>query len=276
MTARSVLLVDAGNTRIKWCLIREGKKESGAPIECSESLADALDRCWSPLEVPGQCALACVSGAKVEREISAWLAANWSLTPYVAHSSAFESGVESGYRQPERLGVDRWLALIGAARRSSGPLMVVDLGTAVSVDLLDAGRRHRGGYLLPGRRLMCAALVRGTAGVEVDEERWSMALEPGSSTEDALSAGITLALSAALERIHDQAGLFLGEIPRLMLTGGDAVWMQARLACPCEVQEDLLFEGLWAQWMDRTRSFEWPALKLDRARIEPSVGGDSC
>ena len=68
----------------------------------------------------------------------------------------------SGYRDPERLGVDRWLALIAARERSKQPTVIVDAGSACTIDLLDSEGRHLGGYILPGLTAMGEALVRGT------------------------------------------------------------------------------------------------------------------
>ena len=170
MKATVVLAIDAGNTRIKWG-VHDGRAwtitgvlptaESGRVGDGWASLA-RIDR-----------AVACnVAGADVERNLVA-ACARHRISLAMATSRAEQLGVVNGYRDPAQLGADRWAALVAAWRRSTAvdlfppACVVVNAGTAVTVDALDSDGVFRGGLILPGMRLMLQALAENTAGLRV-------------------------------------------------------------------------------------------------------------
>ncbi len=116
-----------------------------------------------------------------------------------------------GYEDPSRLGVDRWLSVLAARQLSTGPLIVVGLGTAGTLDFVDAKGVHKGGFIVPGLRLMTEALFGGTADVHVAFEA-SRSEEPGTNTEDAVRRGVVLMLSDFVN----------GSIRRFRATSADA------------------------------------------------------
>lgn len=245
MTAPGTLMIDAGNSRIKWVVTGPTGWLEGPPLIAGLPLDAELNRHWGSLRVPKAVALSCVAGRPVREAIVNWVLSRWGLEVFEARSQASEAGLRSGYRDPGQLGADRWLVLLGALKRYPGPALVVDLGTAISLDLVDRQGQHRGGYLLPGRRLMRSRLVEGAAGVIVAEGAEPFRKGPGQSTAEALSAGVLFAVRGAIETIYVQSCEELGETPQLILTGGDASWVAEHLGIPAQVDEALLFEGLW-------------------------------
>lgn len=264
MTAPVRLMIDAGNSRIKWMVVGPAGWDEGPPLSGPLPLEDELNRLWGSLEVPEAVALSCVAGPAVREAIVSWVLTRWGLEVFEAHSRASQAGLRSGYLEPQQLGTDRWLVLLGALRRHPGPALVVDLGTAISLDLVDGQGGHRGGYLLPGRQLMKSLLVERAFGVTLAEGPETCPKGPGQSTAEALSAGVLLGVRGAIEAIHARSCEDLGDNAQLILTGGDAAWMARHLSVPAQVDEALLFEGLWLQWNESVQMDSVHASPLSR------------
>ena len=170
----------------------------------------------------------------------------WDLTPAWAVSTAHAGGVTNGYEHPNRLGVDRWAALIGAWHRvlASGgtrPALVVMVGTAVTVDALDHTGRFLGGLILPGFGLMLRALEMGTAGLKAPTGE---SVEFPTNTSDALMSGGSDAIAGAIERMHRKLLRRTGQAPLLIMTGGAAVKLAPITDLEFETIDTLIFEGL--------------------------------
>ena len=244
----SFLAVDIGNTRLKWALYEKG--EPGAAmlthgavfLEAIDSLAE---RVWRDLEVPSKMLGSVVAGEGIRRRTEEQLEL-WDVEPRWVVSSAAACGVTNGYEHPNRLGVDRWVALIGARHHvvASGrlrPALVVMVGTAVTVDALDADGRFLGGLILPGFGLMLRALEMGTAGLKAPTGE---TVDFPTNTSDALMSGGADAIAGAVERMHQKLLERCGEEPALYMTGGAAVKLAPLTALGFETVETLIFEGL--------------------------------
>jgi type III pantothenate kinase len=145
------------------------------------------------------------------------------------------------------LGADRWVALIGARKAHPGrALCIVNIGTAMTIDLIDVAGRHRGGSITPGPTMMQAALLTNTAGIR----RSARGARPGkltlfaSNTRAALSGGATFACAALIERASDEARTLLGSRPILILDGGAAAIVAPLLRLRALRQDDLVLRGL--------------------------------
>ena len=164
-----------------------------------------------------------------------------------AHSQKAAFGVTSSYRQPRRLGVDRWAAMIGARAESKSALCVVDAGTAVTIDALDRHGQHLGGQIIPGLHLMARSLksdTDGIAGVRVRpaDPGTGMALF-ANRTERAIQTGALNAICGAIERavrIMRAEGLR----PRIILTGGGASRILKQLDGKVLHRPNLVLQGL--------------------------------
>ena len=161
-------------------------------------------------------------------------------------SSAAEAGVINGYDHPTRLGADRWVAMIGARHRmlSQGParpMVVVMIGTAVTVEAIDVHGKFLGGLILPGHGIMLRALESGTAGLHVPTGE---VREFPTNTSDALTSGGTYAIAGAVERMRQHVRAHSGTEPACYMTGGAGWKMAPSMVSPFELVDGLIMDGL--------------------------------
>jgi type III pantothenate kinase len=253
----TILAIDVGNTRLKWALFPHTNpgavhiSESAVFLERIDDLADASR--WHVLAPPKAVIGSNVAGDAVRRRVEEQLEL-WDVVPRWIVPSPVEAGVTNGYDHPTRLGADRWAALVGARSHVlhraalSGepptPALVVMVGTAVTVDSLDASGRFLGGLIMPGFGLMLRALEQGTAGLKVPTGE---VVDFPTNTSDALMSGGAHALAGAIERIYARLATRTGAAPLLLMTGGAAVKMAPIVTTlPVEVIDGLIFDGLLA------------------------------
>ena len=242
------LAIDVGNTRLKWALYSApvpgaGLLEHGAVF--LETIDDLAERAWQQLPAPSSMLGSIVAGEGIRRRAEAQLEI-WDVEPRWVVPSASACGVTNGYDHPNRLGVDRWVAMIGArqrllARGTPKPALVVMVGTAVTIDALDGHGRFLGGLILPGFGLMLRALEMGTAGLKAPTGE---TVEFPTNTSDALMSGGSDAIAGAVERMHRKLLARTGQAPMLVMTGGAAVKLAPILDLEFETVDTLIFEGL--------------------------------
>jgi len=237
------LLVDIGNSRVKWGTAQDHRIVSGEPFpSASESLEESLDGHWLSLPIP-RCIYACnVAGAEAERTITEWVQKQWGISPKFVGSVAQGYGVVNGYEIPEKLGVDRWVSLVAIREFGAQPICVADCGTALTFDVLDAQGRHLGGLIAPGLAMMKRVLVQETKGIRdvgLDHPGFL-----GRSTAAAVKGGVLAACAGLIEKSVGKAAKELGDVPSLVLTGGDAEIIADVLDRPCQVVPDLILRGL--------------------------------
>jgi type III pantothenate kinase len=243
------LLVDIGNSRVKWAFVVHGQFVSqGEEVgNDAASLAPLVDS----RHVPEEIRIANVAGIEAGQRAAKILHRRFDVAPLVAVSAAAGGGVRSGYRDPRQLGVDRWLALCAAYVRCQAPVCVVDAGTATTLDLVSRGGLHQGGLILPGITLMQQALLRGTGdlarlagspntqadranpapGLPDDQLVGTVAM--GRDTAAAIRFGALQATASLVRQCLDvlQAGDSGGAGPAmLVLTGGAAPAVKEALA----------------------------------------------
>lgn len=243
------LLVDVGNTRIKWRLDDGGSR---AIEHRGRDIGALLDQAWADLQAPSTVVIACVAGAGVREALLEHLHNHWpGVTVHVLASRKECAGVRVAYAEPGRFGVDRLAALVAARSRSGGrPVIVMDAGTAVTVDAVDAAGRHLGGLIMPGLGLLRESLLRGTAEVKpaMGDSRRVLAEGGGGllqdNTLDAVSVGAELMLEGGVTRALQKALAALGADARVYLTGGDAPRLISALEFECEDVPDLVLDGV--------------------------------
>ena len=238
----TALLIDIGNSRVKWGWASRSRIEPGEPFATSASL-DEFPRRWAGLPAPAQVVAANVAGAGIGDSLKAFTEQRWGLAPRFVHSQAQAFGISNGYTNPEKLGVYRWLALIGARQAGTGPWCVADCGTAITVDALDAEGRHLGGLIAPGLALMRAALARGTHALPLAGTDAEVGL--ARDTAAAIANGARQAAAGLVERAFRDTARRLGVAPRLLLTGGDAPVIGADLEISHDIKPQLVLEGLY-------------------------------
>ena len=238
------LLIDFGNTRIKWATLEQGKYSYAEAAPYREAALEGQMRSWWG-ELPAPVAIHCASVTTdiFNRQLDDWCRQQWQRPVTWLWPAATQLGVSNAYARPETLGSDRWAALLAARRLSPGDVGVIDCGSAITIDLLRADGRHEGGYIVPGLWLMQHCLLRGTGRIEATPAV-SESSEPGTSSEACIRRGATRAALGLLESVmQTRSPRDVG--PReWLLTGGDAPLLQSLLADRCRVVPDLVLRGL--------------------------------
>lgn len=236
------LLIDAGNTRIKWAV--RGAQCSGVlPLE----QADELSFQFAKFAGVRQIWVSNVAGDAIAQQIRA-AAVQFSVRPRFIVAEKAQCGVKNGYSNPAQLGSDRWSALIAAWHLVSGACLVVNSGTATTVDALSAAGEFIGGLILPGVELMQRSLHRATAQLQAPGQG-GYAPFP-LNTADALYSGALQACCGAIDR---QYALLCDACPEhghgggvtVVLSGGASAALQNRLNLPLLVVDNLVLQGLW-------------------------------
>lgn len=236
-----ILLADVGNSRIKWASCDQGTFQiRGQSNHRSEHWAELATRLWGTLDHPTRTILVSVAGAEARAYLADWIRQTWAIEAEFVVSTVEAHGVCNAYAEPERLGADRWVALIAARALIGTSCIVVDCGTAITIDALAADGRHLGGVIIPGMRLMREALYRETRQIppEAGEARLF-----GQSTCDGVWGGAAYAVAAAIDGITARMETIAGSGPRL-LTGGDAEAILPFLQAPYRLEPELIFQGL--------------------------------
>jgi type III pantothenate kinase len=245
------LALDVGNTRLKWALYERPLPDAALLAHGAEFLEN-IDRLaegpWADLAEPA-CMLGCVvAGDAIKRRAQEQMEI-WDLVPKWVVPSVAEAGLVNGYDHPSRLGADRWVAMVGARQHmlarspSPRPMVVVMVGTAVTVDAIDTEGRFLGGLILPGHGIMLRALESGTAGLHVPTGE----VRPfPTNTSDALTSGGTYAIAGACERMVQHLLERTGLDPLCIMTGGAGWKMAPSMSVEFELVDNLIFDGLLA------------------------------
>jgi type III pantothenate kinase len=236
------LLIDLGNTRLKWAAADPGWKV-GAAVFHGRATAEFLDDIWQALPAPSVVAMVSVTDRQVSDAIVQWVHERWRIDVRQARSQPEQLGVTNCYRDPGALGADRWVALVGArAIFANSSVCVVDCGTAVTIDALTAGGEFAGGIIFPGLRLLRQSLTANTAHIRDNEGDELSCL--ARATGDAVAAGTLYGLAGAIERVCNEFEQNLGESMKLVITGGDGDRLAAHLHRPVRRIPDLVLRGL--------------------------------
>ena len=265
------LVFDLGNTRLKW-----------AAVESTQNIADRNKKLWaysgsistksfqSPelrtelsdyisktLPKPGAIGFCCVAGDIAIENLRSlfpqWQDLEWKQ---FTGSSPYE-GLRTLYQDPSKLGADRWAALIGARALSSTNTLVINAGTATTIDLLGGNGVHYGGWILPGLSLMQESLQQNTAQLPliVRANKPKAQASFGSTTDEAITGGCDAAQMGAILRAVYLAKAMNHPVERIWLDGGNAKILENEIkqfpelaVLPVEPIEGLVLRGLWA-WL---------------------------
>jgi len=246
----SFLAIDIGNTRLKWS--QYSAPHPGATLlahgaEFLENIDKLAEGPWAGLSAPDRMLGCIVAGDAVKRRVHEQMEL-WDVAPQWVVPSAAEAGLTNGYDHPTRLGADRWVAMVGARHRmlaqgQTRPMVVVMVGTAVTVEAIDEHGKFLGGLILPGHGIMLRALESGTAGLHVPTGE--VRLFP-TNTSDALTSGGTYAIAGAVERMVQHVRQHCGMEPACYMTGGAGWKMAPSMSVHFELVDNLIFDGLLA------------------------------
>jgi len=250
MPRMTFMAIDIGNTRLKWSLY-EAAAPGAALLAHGAEFLDHIERLadgpWSALPALPESMLGCVvAGDAVRRRAEEQIEERFDCAARWVVSSQAEAGVVNGYDHPTRLGADRWVAMIGARQRMldagpARPMVVVMIGTAVTVEAIDASGKFLGGLILPGHGIMLRALESGTAGLHVPTGE---VREFPTNTSDALTSGGTYAIAGAVERMVQHVRSHCGAEPACYMTGGAGWKMAPVMNGDFELVESLIMDGL--------------------------------
>jgi type III pantothenate kinase len=246
------LLVDIGNSRIKWAWLAAERLGKAQAAEYSGwRPRDFARRVIGSRPDIQRILVASVAADAVTDDLAAGARLAGAPEPERIITQRRACGVTVAYIDPWRLGVDRMLAMIAARRRFPGhPVCAVAIGTAMTIDLVGADGRHRGGAIIPAPPLMVASLFEGTTGIRRRAQGGASGRGQalfGRSTRAAVEQGARFAAAAAVDRAISEARVLVKRTPQLILTGGGAPGLRPLLRSSSHLVPDLVLEGL-AAW----------------------------
>ena len=244
----SFLVIDVGNTRLKWALYDAA--QPGATMLAHgavflENIESLREGDWAQIPAPTMVLGCNVAGdgmrGRVEEQLELW-----DIEPRWVVPGVQAGGVTNGYEHPARLGADRFVVQVGArshvlARGEPRACIVVMVGTAVTVDAIDAEGHFLGGLILPGHGIMLRALEGGTSGLRVPTGE---VREFPTNTSDALTSGGNYAITGAIERMHRHLKKRAGHEPLTLMTGGAGWKVSPVLDIEHQLIDSLIFDGL--------------------------------
>lgn len=238
-----ILLVDIGNTRLKWAQSdRTRLFDYGYVTYSADSIHNDLIDCWGRLVLPERIIVSNVAGPIIKRAVSKWILEKWSRRAEFITAEHKACGVTSAYSDPATLGADRWASLIATHAKFNESACIVDCGTATTIDVLTANGEHLGGLILPGVTLMRRLLTENTSEIGGATSGGTSLLT--QTTEDAVAAGSLYATAGVVDKVMSYAKATQGTPVECVLTGGDAELVRPLLIQSCAYEPDLVLQGL--------------------------------
>ena len=241
-----ILELDCGNSFIKWRVTRASGAGvvAGGVVDSDQGLLEAV----AAVEAVAlkHCRLVSVRSEDETAKLVDALYRRFSVRAVCAEPAQALAGVRNGYEEYQRLGLDRWLAVLGGFHLAAGACVVIDLGTAATSDFVAADGEHLGGFICPGMPLMRTQLRTHTRRIRYDDqsaEKALCALAPGRNTVEAVERGCTLMLRGFVLTQVEHARSLWGDAFTLFLTGGDAELVRGAVP-DARVVPDLVFIGL--------------------------------
>ncbi len=234
------LFFDIGNGQIKWQQSDSFVSPPPAFLYHRRGLSEQLDHHLGRCPVPDDVVIVSVAGERIDAQIESWIKSNWGAGVVFLHSQQCWQMLQNGYDDPDTLGDDRWYALVGAVSRYACPLIVADIGSAVTIDIVDSRGQHLGGYITPGIEMMRQALNRGT---DIDLSGSQSLIEATSvpnNTVSAVNQGALLATAAFIDSVHAASESKSISI----LTGGGDTQMADLMHSSVTVDSNLMFFGI--------------------------------
>lgn len=241
-----MMLLDIGNTAIKWMIQDAGVVTGrGNFVYRDRDFPGRAGTAWGKLPAQPAAVAANVAGAAMEAAFTGWVEKHWQVTPAYIRVTAQAAGVTNAYSKPEDLGVDRWAAMIAAYHQYGGPVCIVDCGTAITVDVVDATGQHLGGLIAPGASTLKQSLLAGTADIRMtpadDDQRLTLL---AGGTQAAVNNGTYYLCTAMIDRVVADIVARFGENTRLVMTGGDAGKLLSLTGWQPEHDPDLVLRGV--------------------------------
>jgi type III pantothenate kinase len=239
-----LILIDAGNTRLKWGAWAEGAWLAKGALD--NARVDELGAALAGY-APSWIGVSCVASYKVRAGIEVY-ARSLAIEPFWLRSESELLGLRNDYHAPETLGSDRFAALLACHGLGFAPCIMATAGTALTVDALSSEGRFLGGYIVPGAMMMRGALAQGTAGLAISH---GVCHDFPRSTADAIESGLRAAQVGAIETLREHLSRREVRPVRVVLSGGDAQGVAASMGVAPRIVEDMVLEGLL--WLAKQR-----------------------
>lgn len=246
MSSVYILEVDAGNSALKWRVLKEE-----LPVDSGRFLLEEHPHALKPVlekypDLINSARVVSVAGEDFNHKLKVDLHLFGVESVCFAEVERQRAGVRCGYRDLNQLGVDRWVAVLAAAQEFSGPLVVIDAGSAITIDFVSAGKEHVGGYILPGWGLLYDALVVGTA---IPNERIPLnfqaeTIAPGLDSQQSIGMARLLMCASSVNAAVQGFTVSKGRSAQLVCTGGDSLKIMPHLQFEAEYRPDLVLDGL--------------------------------
>lgn len=237
------LLFDIGNSRVKWGVYSNEEIHSSSSISGQGVSLSVLE---DSIDLPGEITSIWISNVgrvEVLTLVTEWCRKACGVEPNLIRVSESCCGVYNKYQTQNTLGVDRWIAAIGARIIiPAGDVIVVDAGTAVTIDWLSNDNAFEGGVILPGFNLMHKALTNNTAGIKSDYSKTQKVF--GRTTANCVNSGVSFGLIGAIERIVNEMKQEIDAPVKVVLTGGSAAIIIAMSKIEMVMQENLVLLGV--------------------------------
>lgn len=250
------LLLDLGNSRLKWALVAEATQT----IVAQNSLDNATfndEAFWQQLQQAAtniqisNVYLSAVGQLSLVQQLAAFCKIKLHCSLQQLHTkshiklNATAPPLINAYAEPTQLGIDRWLNMLAAYHEHQAAVMVVSFGTATTIDIVDASGQHLGGYILPGIQMMQTVLENATADENISVDKPTTDdLNPASNTQNAAAKGVLLAQVASIEKIYQQHA---AHKLQLVITGGGVKAIETLITLPYQLECDLVFKGMLLQ-----------------------------
>jgi len=242
-----ILVIDVGNTRLKWAwLTSTGLSDQQAVVHREAKPGVWTAALFESGQTPTRVLVSNVAGPVMAKTLTQLAKKTFEVeVEFVTATPEFQ-GLVNGYLDPSLLGADRWLALIGAWTLARSALCVVDAGTAVKVDSVDATGQHLGGLIVPGIHMMRESLMSKTSDIAraAEHSTPSLAGVLANNTIGAVSRGAVFALAGMADRAAEIIEKSTGVKPKLFITGGDAGMITGTMRTHGEIVPDLVLRGL--------------------------------
>jgi len=237
-----MLLIDIGNTRIKWQMLDHGRVIASGDSLSHQGILLIAEKSWRQLR-PAHVWVSNVLGSEVSQILQDWVSRQWQLQVDFAQTKAEAFGISCAYSQPENLGVDRWLGLIAAHHLLHADTVLVSCGSALTLDYLFADGSHQGGLIVPGPRMMRNSLLQNTA-MQCDVFPPAQ-LQAAKDTAAAIQNGAYWTSLAMIETFFTNcSNTSAAAVPTLLFTGGDALQLMRLSALEARHEAGLVFSGL--------------------------------
>jgi type III pantothenate kinase len=238
------LLLDVGNTSLKWVSYCGRHLSAINAVKHQNNLREALRSTFIDHPKPEAVFVTNVMGDSISDQIRDYSTTEWGVPTHIIKTKVEGFGVKICYTDPNRLGVDRWLALIAARSFIKQTLLIVDSGSATTFDALSSSGEHLGGLILPGLEMMHESLLSKTSipRVEFIDSKEVFA----SDTLGAVSAAAVHSSAALVDRLYLTLKNREDCAPQIILTGGNAAVIGAQILCKDELlyEPELVMKGL--------------------------------